>query len=83
MSTMTVAVVQFCPEFGRRADNLDRIERLVAGTAADLYVLPELCTTGYFFTSRQVFQSLPSTSSRWAPRTSGLSVFSGMLSKTA
>jgi predicted amidohydrolase len=53
MSTMTVAVVQFRPEFGRRADNLDRIERLVAGTAADLYVLPELCTTGYFFTSRR------------------------------
>lgn len=53
MSTMTVAVVQFCPELGRKAGNLARIERLVAGTAADLYVLPELCTTGYFFTSRR------------------------------
>ena len=53
MSTMKVAVVQFCPEFGRKAENLRRIERLVAGTAADLYVFPELCTTGYFFTSRR------------------------------
>ena len=53
MSTMNVAVVQFCPEFGRKPENLARIERLVAGTAADLYVFPELCTTGYFFTSRR------------------------------
>ena len=51
--TIRVAVVQFCPGFGRKADNLDRVERLVRGTGADLYVLPELSTTGYFFTSRR------------------------------
>ncbi len=52
MSTMRVAVVQFTPEFNRLGANLEQIERLVAGARADLYVLPELCTTGYFFTSR-------------------------------
>jgi 5-aminopentanamidase len=52
MGTLKVAVIQFCPEFGRKAENLRRMERLVAGSPADVYVLPELCTTGYFFTSR-------------------------------
>jgi predicted amidohydrolase len=53
MSTTRVAVVQFCPAFGRKAENLRRMERLLGGAAADLYVFPELCTTGYFFTSRR------------------------------
>jgi len=47
-----VAVAQFTPEHGRKASNLQAIARLLEGVEADLIVLPELCTTGYFFTSR-------------------------------
>lgn len=47
-----VAVVQFTPEHGCKASNLRAIAGLLEGVKADLIVLPELCTTGYFFTSR-------------------------------
>ncbi|MBN2056872.1 acyltransferase [bacterium] len=46
---MRIAYVQFDPIFGEIETNLRRIETLVADVAADLFVLPELCTTGYLF----------------------------------
>lgn len=53
MSLLRLAVVQFTPEFGEKENNLSRIESLVKGIEADIIVLPELCTTGYFFVSRE------------------------------
>ena len=53
MKQLKLAVVQFSPEFNRKRNNLDRIERLTEGLDADIIVLPELCTTGYFFLSRE------------------------------
>lgn len=53
MKQLKLAVVQFTPEFNRKQKNFDRIERLTAGLDADIIVLPELCTTGYFFLSRE------------------------------
>ncbi|MEW6671164.1 MAG: nitrilase-related carbon-nitrogen hydrolase [Thermodesulfobacteriota bacterium] len=50
---LKLAVVQFSPEFDQKQKNLDRIARLTEGLAADIIVLPELCTTGYFFLSRE------------------------------
>jgi predicted amidohydrolase len=47
-----VAVAQFTPAHGRRSSNLEAIAGIVDNVAADLIVLPELCTTGYFFTSK-------------------------------
>jgi len=55
MKPLKLAVVQFSPEFNRKRENLDRIERLTEGLEADIIVLPELCTTGYFFLSREDF----------------------------
>ena len=46
---MKVAIVQNRPEFGNVQDNLNRIEEMLVGKAADLYVLPELFATGYRF----------------------------------
>ncbi len=46
---MRVGYVQFAPEFGEKEKNLRRIEELLSGNEADLWVLPELCTTGYQF----------------------------------
>ena len=46
---MKVAIVQNRPEFGNVQDNLNRIEEMLAGKAAELFVLPELFATGYRF----------------------------------
>jgi predicted amidohydrolase len=50
---MKLSIVQFTPVFGDKHENLRRI--LVHGerTDADLIVFPELCTTGYFFQSKE------------------------------
>lgn len=53
MNSLRLSVVQFVPEFKKIAENLDRIGNLLDGLQADIIVLPELCTTGYFFLSRK------------------------------
>lgn len=55
---MRIAAVQVAPEFGRVDANLERIEQLLRQAAAQLYVLPELCTTGYQFRDRAEVLSL-------------------------
>ncbi|MEN3010000.1 MAG: nitrilase-related carbon-nitrogen hydrolase [Candidatus Bipolaricaulaceae bacterium] len=55
---MRVGYVQFAPEFGEKERNLRRIEELLAGEEADLWVLPELCTTGYQFRNREELEEL-------------------------
>lgn len=49
---MRVGVLQLAPVFGDVAGNLDRIERALDAERADLWVLPELATTGYRFLDR-------------------------------
>jgi len=51
MTTLRVAVVQTAPRFGRVRANVTRTLRQMAGKPADLYVLPELFSTGYQFAS--------------------------------
>lgn len=55
---MRVGYVQFAPEFGEVRRNLDRVASLLQSRRADLWVLPELCTTGYQFASPQEVQDL-------------------------
>jgi predicted amidohydrolase len=50
---MRVGYVQFNPIFGEAKRNLARIAELIANEHADLWVFPELCTTGYQFTSKE------------------------------
>lgn len=50
---MRIGYYQFAPEFGAVDQNLQTIESAVANARADLLVLPELCTTGYQFVSRE------------------------------
>ena len=52
MNSLKLATIQFTPEFGQKEQNLTRIKDLTAGLEVDIVVLPELCTTGYFFLSR-------------------------------
>ena len=44
---MQTALLQFQPVLGDVASNLATIERLGRGVRADLWVLPELCLSGY------------------------------------
>lgn len=50
---MRVAAIQFSPRRGDLSGNVAAIERILGGVEADLCILPELCSTGYFFTRRE------------------------------
>ncbi|VAX32158.1 Aliphatic amidase AmiE, partial [hydrothermal vent metagenome] len=49
---MKVGFVQNDPEFGKIENNREHVVRVLSGQSADLFVLPELFTTGYQFVSR-------------------------------
>lgn len=53
MTPLKLTAIQFSPEFNQKRKNLDRIARLTENLETDIVVLPELCTTGYFFLSRK------------------------------
>lgn len=55
---MKVAVVQTNPKFGEIPSNVQRAIELMAGGKADLYVLPELCNTGYNFVDEREAKAL-------------------------
>ncbi|MFZ1976357.1 MAG: nitrilase-related carbon-nitrogen hydrolase [Bacteroidota bacterium] len=55
---MRVAVVQSCPVFGKPGENIERALESMASIPADLYILPELCTTGYAFSDKAEAASL-------------------------
>ncbi len=55
---MKVALYQFAPEFGKKEKNLEKIENCIQNTDSELVVLPELCTTGYQFISREETEKL-------------------------
>jgi predicted amidohydrolase len=38
MKSLKLAVVQFTPEFGKKTDNLNRIENLTEGLKADIII---------------------------------------------
>ncbi|HWR00666.1 MAG TPA: nitrilase-related carbon-nitrogen hydrolase [Chlorobaculum sp.] len=48
-----MATVQYTPVHGCRRSNIDAIGRLIEPVEADIIILPELCTSGYFFLSRE------------------------------
>jgi len=49
---MRVAYVQFAPVFGKVTQNIGQAIALAEATPADLYVFPELFSTGYLFEDR-------------------------------
>jgi predicted amidohydrolase len=53
-----VGFYQFCPTFGDVRANLHKIAEAIENTKADILVLPELCTTGYLFTSHDEVNEL-------------------------
>ncbi len=63
LGAMRVGYVQFAPVFGEKERNLRRIVELLDEKEADLWVLPELCTTGYQFTKEEELGELAETAS--------------------
>lgn len=55
---MRVAVVQTNPVFGDIRNNVKDTLAMMEGVNADLFVLPELCTSGYNFVSRLEVEQL-------------------------
>ncbi len=55
---MRVGFLQYDPQFGEVAKNLDTVTAKLEQADADLIVLPELFATGYQFTSHQEVQRL-------------------------
>jgi len=58
---MRVGFVQFEPIFGENERNIRRSIGLMEGVEADLWVLPELCNTGYLFRSKEEVVDLAET----------------------
>jgi predicted amidohydrolase len=50
---MKLSVVQFCPAFKAKDKNILKIINYAEQIESDIIVFPELCTTGYFFQSRE------------------------------
>lgn len=50
---MRVGFLQFKVEFGKPELNKDKVSQLIGSNHFDLLVLPELCFSGYFMSSRQ------------------------------
>ncbi len=50
---MRVGYVQFAPVFGEKERNVARVAELLGPEPADLWVLPELFSTGYQFASKE------------------------------
>jgi len=55
---MKISVIQFDPQFGDIADNISKMLKLIDSVKADVFVLPELCSTGYLFGSIEEVESL-------------------------
>ncbi len=59
-----VAIFQFSPIFGSVTENVARCLEKLATVEANIAVLPELCTTGYQFVSKEEVRSLSETVTR-------------------
>lgn len=55
---MRIAIIQYAPRFGEVEENLDRLRSMVADIEADIFLFPELFSTGYFFKDKAELRSL-------------------------
>jgi predicted amidohydrolase len=57
-NSLQLGIVQYNPQFGAPAKNRNALRTLLSECGADLVVLPELCVTGYQFTSQDEIKRL-------------------------
>jgi predicted amidohydrolase len=58
VNPVRVGLIQYEPRFGEVAANMEKVSGMVSEVDADIVVLPELCFTGYTFTSREEARAL-------------------------
>lgn len=58
---MRVGFLQFYPKLFHEKQNLEKISEMLNNCSTDLVVLPELCTGGYLFKSKNEMEPLSST----------------------
>ncbi len=58
---MRIALIQNHPLFGKKEENIQKLIGMIESVEADLYVLPELCYTGYQFTAADEVRDLSDT----------------------
>jgi predicted amidohydrolase len=58
---MKLSIVQYTPTFGEKQENFRRLHAHSERIDADVIVFPELCTTGYFFQSKEESRSYAET----------------------
>src|SRR3989344_5582220 len=58
---MKIGFIQFSPIFGDKKANIGKIKKLIANKKADIFVLPEMCTTGYMFSNKKELKLLAET----------------------
>jgi predicted amidohydrolase len=86
---MKMGFIQFAPVLGDIDQNILKICKLVDKTDADLVVLPELCNTGYHFTSRREVEALAeeipfgktTETLCWMARTGGAYIVAGLIER--
>jgi len=66
MNMIDVTALQYAPQRGDLDGNMKAMARLTDGLAADLLVLPELASTGYFFTRKEELLDLAESPDRGA-----------------
>jgi predicted amidohydrolase len=52
-NTVEIAIVQFTPVWDDKAENYRKLDAVLSNLQAAIIVLPELCTTGYSFLTKQ------------------------------
>ncbi|MBC7914666.1 MAG: carbon-nitrogen hydrolase [Pyrinomonadaceae bacterium] len=52
-NNINIAIVQFTPVWNNKAENYKRLDAILENLQGDIVVLPELCTTGYSFLTKQ------------------------------
>ncbi len=65
---MKVGFLQFAPILHNEQQNLSKIRSMLKGCSADLIVLPELCTSGYLFSSKDQMDELASSADGRIPQ---------------
>ena len=72
---MKISVVQLDIDWGNPRENIRRAEALIDGQDADLYVLPEMWSTGYAVDPKEVAESEKASSALQWMQHNGLAPF--------
>lgn len=65
MQDLTVALIQYNPIWENTKANLERLEQIIEPVEADLFVLPEMFTTGFTLNAEKVAEEMMGPTMAW------------------